>query len=208
MQAILYYAHDPMCSWCWGFAPVLRTLATGLPAGVVLQRLLGGLATDTGQVMGRDMQERIQATWRRIGRTLPGTEFNFEFWTRCVPRRSTWASCRAVIAARRQGAEHDERMTAAIQRAYYTQARNPSDASTLVELARELDLDAARFADDLDSAAVRAELQAEMQQCRALDIDSFPALVLAAGAAQWHIAVNYRDAAPMLERVCDLLAAD
>ena len=208
MQAVLYYAHDPMCSWCWGFARVLRALESGLPDGVVLQRLLGGLAPDTDATMPEDMQERIQSTWRRIEETIPGMEFNFDYWTRCVPRRSTWAACRAVIAARRQGAEYDKRMTTAIQCAYYTQARNPSDAAVLVELAQELGLDAARFATDLDSAVTRAQLDGEMQRCEALRIYSFPALVLAAGESQWHIPVDYRDSAPMLELVRDLLDID
>ena len=24
--AVLYYVHDPMCSWCWGFVPVQQQL--------------------------------------------------------------------------------------------------------------------------------------------------------------------------------------
>jgi putative protein-disulfide isomerase len=208
LQAILYYAHDPMCSWCWGFAPVLRALEAGLPVGVVLQRLLGGLAPDTGETMPQEMQERIQSTWRRIRQTLPGTEFNFEFWTRCVPRRSTWAACRAVIAAREQGAANDRRMTTAIQHAYYTQARNPSDTGVLLELAQELGLDTARFAADLDCDATRTRLQTEIRQCEALHVYSFPALVLQSGEAQWHIPVDYVDSLPMLELIDDLLRTD
>ncbi len=206
MQAILYYAHDPMCSWCRGFAPVLRALEAGLPDGIVVQRLLGGLATDTDRTMPEAMQQRIQATWRRIQEVIPDMEFNFDFWTRCVPRRSTWVSCRAVIAARRQGAGFDRLMTAAIQRAYYTQARNPSDETTLVELAQELGLDSTRFVTDLNSAATCVQLQREMQQCEALHIYSFPGLVLSAGAGEWHIPVDYHDSAHMLERVHDLLS--
>lgn len=206
MQAVLYYAHDPMCSWCWGFARTLRALETGLPDGVDLRRLLGGLAVDTGETMPDDMQERIRSTWQRIRETIPGTEFNFDFWTHCVPRRSTWASCRAVIAARLQDEAFDKAMTTAIQRAYYTQARNPSDSVVLVALAGELGLNTQRFSDDLDSDATRAMLQAEMERCEALRIHSFPALVLVSGAAQWHIPVDYHDSAPMLELITELLA--
>lgn len=62
-QAVLYYAHDPMCSWCWGFAPVLRDLSDRLPVHVRFRRLLGGLAPDTDTTMPDEMQQRIQATW-------------------------------------------------------------------------------------------------------------------------------------------------
>ena len=87
--------------------------------------------------MAPQMREYLQQTWRRIQQRIPGSQFNFDFWTSCEPRRSTWPACRAVIAAREQGAENDERMTRAIQEAYYLRARNPSDEAVLVTLAGE-----------------------------------------------------------------------
>jgi putative protein-disulfide isomerase len=41
---------------------------------------------------------------------------------------------RAVIAAREQGIDYNEAMISRIQQAYYLEARNPSDNSTLIEL--------------------------------------------------------------------------
>jgi putative protein-disulfide isomerase len=205
-QAVLYYAHDPMCSWCWGFSPVLRNLTAGLPEHVAFRRLLGGLAQDTEAPMPAEMQQRIQATWRRIRETIPAAEFNFDFWTHCNPRRSTWASCRAVIAARCQGARYDKQMTTAIQHAYYLQARNPSDKTTLIELAGELGLNVELFIEALDSPATQQELGLEMQQCATLRASSFPALVLQDGTSQWHIPIDYHDAGSMLTLLDELLA--
>jgi putative protein-disulfide isomerase len=205
VQAVLYYAHDPMCSWCWGFAPVLAELAAGLPGHVSYRRLLGGLAQDTEAPMPPEMRQRIQSTWHRIQETVPGAVFNFDFWTQCKPRRSTWASCRAVIAARNQGMEFDRLMTAAIQHAYYLQARNPSDKTILMELAGELGLDMEQFADSLDSEETRKVLEQEMQQCAALRVGSFPALVLQSETSEWHIPVDYRAAAPILTLIDELL---
>jgi putative protein-disulfide isomerase len=207
LQAILYYAHDPMCSWCWGFVPVLQDLTERLPASVQLQRLLGGLAEDTDETMPDEQQQRIQATWRRIEQTIPGVHFNFDFWTTCRPRRSTWAACRAVIAARAQGEAFDRLMTRAIQRAYYLQARNPSDTATLIELAAEISLDVAQFRAALDSEQTVQQLRFEMQECDRLRIGSFPSLVLEAGSARWHVPVDYNDSAPMLALVDELLSA-
>ena len=110
----LYYAHDPMCSWCWGFRPVWEQLTHRLPSNVRTQRLLGGLAPDNNQPMSEQTRERIQDTWRRIEQRIPGTEFNFDFWEKCQPRRSTYPACRAVIAAGRQGEKQEERMILAI----------------------------------------------------------------------------------------------
>ena len=126
-----------MCSWCWAFSSALEKLLEKLPAEVGTKRLLAGLAPDSREPMPAQMRDYIRGQWRQIQRQIPGTRFNFDFWTRCVPRRSTYPACRAVIAARRQGESFDEAMTRAIQRAYYLQARNPSDTATLLELAGE-----------------------------------------------------------------------
>ena len=201
---VLYYVHDPMCSWCWGFVPVLKELLERLPDGIRVQRLLGGLAPDTTVPMPVALRQTIEATWRRIQETIPGTAFNYDFWTRCTPRRSTFPACRAVIAARMQGAAFDARMTGAIQLAYYTQARNPSDEGTLVELAGELGLDAHAFVNALRSEPVQQQLQAEIERSRQLHATSFPSLVLTTGTTEWRIPVDYNDSAPMLEMVAEL----
>ena len=42
MASRLLYVMDPMCSWCWGFAPVAEALAEqAAAAGVPLQLVVG-----------------------------------------------------------------------------------------------------------------------------------------------------------------------
>ncbi|KRT58921.1 hypothetical protein Ga0076813_14514, partial [endosymbiont of Ridgeia piscesae] len=53
----LFYIHDPMCSWCWAFAPVLDKLQRQLPAEIRFTRLLGGLAPDNPAPMAAEMRE-------------------------------------------------------------------------------------------------------------------------------------------------------
>lgn len=205
-NAILYYAHDPMCSWCFGFAPVWTRLQDELPAGVTVKRLLGGLAPDTDLPMPEAMREQLQATWRRIETRVPGTRFNFDFWTKCQPRRSTYPACRAVIAARAQGEQYDAAMTRAIQQAYYQQARNPSDEATLVALAEELGLDADRFHATLRDPATQRQLLAEIEQADALGASGYPSLILVTAAGRWPVPLDYGDAAPMRATIETLLA--
>lgn len=202
----LYYIHDPMCSWCWGFRPVLDTLLRQLPADVSYSRLLGGLAPDSDQPMPESMREGLQATWRRIQQKLPETDFNFDFWRHNTPRRSTYPACRAVIAARALRPECEDAMILAIQQAYYLQARNPSDDATLVALAGEIDLDSGAFEARLHDPQTQQRLEQEIAQARAMGADSFPSLVLQDGDSRWPVAVDYRSAAPMLETLELILA--
>ncbi|MDA7961780.1 MAG: DsbA family protein [Gammaproteobacteria bacterium] len=204
--ARLFYAHDPMCSWCWGFQNAYQQLQRELPSSIALTPLLGGLAPDSDAPMPQQMRQQLQATWRRIEAAVPGARFNHDFWRECIPRRSTWPACRAVLAARAQdqnGAGLDAAMTAAIQRGYYLQARNPSDEATLVEFAAELGLNAAAFKTALRSDAVQRQLESEIAAARQLGVRGFPALVLLpeGGGTARPIRVNYADARAMLDDI-------
>jgi putative protein-disulfide isomerase len=202
MPAMLYYVHDPMCSWCWGFEPTRARLFDSLEGRVQIRRLLGGLAPDSGEPMPEAMRLGLQQTWRRVQQVVPGTRFNFDFWTKCAPRRSTYPACRAVIAARQQGEDFDPRMTARIQRAYYLEARNPSDDETLIELARDIGVDADRFARDLVDPATHDKLQDEIRRARSLGIDGFPSLaVVGADGRVSHVGLDYNDANAMLVQI-------
>jgi len=207
MKTTLIYVHDPMCSWCWGFTEVYRQLLEGLPAEVEIRRLLGGLAPDSDVPMPDSMQAMLQQTWRRIEMMIPGRQFNFEFWNRCVPRRSTYPACRAVIAAREQGEQYDTLMTAAIQQAYYQQARNPSDNETLIELAQEIGLDADRFGSELLDAKTHRQLLDEIELARSIGIDGFPSLMLEREGKHFPILSNYSDVDPILNQVNTVIEA-
>jgi putative protein-disulfide isomerase len=201
MQSTLYYVHDPMCSWCFGFEPVRAQLFTGLENRIRIKRMLGGLAPDSDAPMPEAMRMGLQQTWRQIEQVIPGTEFNFDFWKYCAPRRSTYPANRAVIAARLQGEENDLRMTARIQQAYYREARNPSNNETLVELAADIGLDVERFSEDLVSDAIERSLLQEIQDSRVMGIMSFPSLAVGNAGGLTHIGLNYTDAGEMLYQV-------
>lgn len=206
MQIILYYVHDPMCSWCWGFTRTLTRLVEQLPPQVEVQRVLGGLAADTDSPMPLSMQEQIKSNWTRIEDTITGVKFNFDFWTKTVPRRSTYPACRAVIAARQQGDENDIKMTKAIQHAYYQQARNPSDDDTLIDLAKELNLVVSDFKNDLNSNEINEKLTEEINLSRELFAESFPNLVLKIEYDIFSIPINYNDSQVMLDTINTLLS--
>ena len=201
MKAILYYVHDPMCSWCWGFSRVLGELIEKLPKEVEVHRLLGGLAPDSDLAMPDFMQQQIKSTWSRIEETIPGVKFNFDFWKKNIPRRSTYPACRAVIAARQQGDEFDLKMTKAIQQAYYQEARNPSDASTLIELASEINLSTSKFKNDLFSDEIENEFIKEMSLSKELFAESYPSLVLVIDDESFTININYNDSHVMKEQI-------
>jgi putative protein-disulfide isomerase len=201
----LYYVHDPMCSWCWAFRPVWQQLKRELGNQLVIKYQLGGLAPDTDEALSQELQDKLKAIWKNIQQQTQNTEFNYKYWDVCQPSRSTYPACRAVIAARKQGYIHEEAMILAIQQAYYLHAQNPSDDATLIALADTLNLNTKQFIQDLNSQQTQAQLIAELEQNRALNVDSFPSLVLSINNRPIPIQINYLDSEPMLKNIERLL---
>ncbi len=199
----LYYVHDPMCSWCWAFHSAYHQLTKLLPPEIKLIRLLGGLAPDNDHPMPQETRNYIIGQWRSIQIKVPATPFNYDFWNHCQPRRSTYPACRAVIAARMQHPLYDELMTHAIQKAYYLQARNPSDTHLLIEIASEIGCEKNQFENDLHGSHANQILFDEINLARQLSLNSFPGLLVTGNAGQYHVTPDYHDAQSMLREILD-----
>jgi putative protein-disulfide isomerase len=197
----LIYIHDPMCSWCWAFRPTLSELLRQLPEGIGFSRLLGGLAPDSNAPMPEALRTTLQATWQRIQQKLPETPFNYDFWRANTPRRSTYPACRAVIAAREMDREKEDAMILAIQKAYYLQARNPSDSEILIQLADEIGLEPTSFEQALLNPKTQETLACEITQASQWGVWSFPSLLLQTDIKTWPIAVDYQHAESMLKSI-------
>ena len=174
---------------------------------IEVHRLLGGLAPDTDIHMPDNMQQQIKSNWRRIEDTITDVKFNFDFWTKNIPRRSTYPACRAVITARQQGEEYDIEMTKAIQRAYYQEARNPSDNLTLINIATNIGLSVLEFEKDLNSKRTQDDLMKEILLSRELYAESFPNLVLKMGGELFTIPIDYNNSKIMQDSINSKLKA-
>ena len=186
----LLYVVDPMCSWCWGFTGVRREVSEAFP-DLEWQPLMGGLAPDSDEPMDEATRTYVQEAWRAVSQRT-GAEFNHDFWTECAPRRSTYPSCRAVIVAGESGKA--EEMLAAIQRAYYQEARNPSDTETLTALAADIGLDPSEFELALHSPETQTQLTEDFALRSTIGAYSFPRVGLLEGDQAQLLTTGWCDA--------------
>jgi putative protein-disulfide isomerase len=198
----LYHVHDPMCSWCYAFKPTLNLLKQNLENNIKIVHVVGGLAKHSNEPMPKDMQEKIEAIWYQIEEEV-GTKFNHDFWKNCIPRRSTYLACQATILARYENKENE--MIEAIQEAYYLKAKNPSDNSTLISLAKEIGMDEKKFEQDLKSQKIEDDLQNELNFRRSLNVRAFPSLILKYEKETYPINIRYGDHEYMLKQINDIV---
>lgn len=170
----LIYVGDPMCSWCWGFAPEIKTLADELPVEIVVGGLRPG---PSAQELDDRMAEFLRSHWVEIAERT-GQPFSTEF----LERRDGWIydtepAAIAVALLR----ESDEPATldyfTEIQHAFYAEGRDITDFDVLTEIAAPHGVDVNRFRSDLDDPASKKRAWADFSRARTWGINGFPALI-------------------------------
>ncbi|MEY8242476.1 MAG: DsbA family protein [Gammaproteobacteria bacterium] len=190
-----------MCSWCWAFKPAWDKVKETLLGKVKVDYLLGGLAPDSNEPMPIETREYVKGNWKRIQGMIPDIRFNYDFWTSCEPKRSTYPACRAVICAKQQHPDFENLMIYGIQKSYYLEAQNPSNDDVLINIAESLGLDTDKFKIDLKSSQVNEILLNEIKLARSMDMNSMPSLVLQINGTLKVIDIDYLDANYIVKQI-------
>lgn len=198
ITSTLYYIYDPMCAWCYAFAPTFEEVKKSLPKNTKIEYVPGGLAPHSNEPMPQEMRNKIETIWYQIEEVV-GIKFNHDFWTKCAPRRSTYLSCQATLAAKKQNKE--EEMIRAIQEAYYQRAMNPSDEETLFQLAKELNLDEKQFKKDIYDKSIIEEFEQMMNLRRRFRLNSFPSLAVKYKKEVYPINITYNEAKKIIAQI-------
>jgi putative protein-disulfide isomerase len=174
---ILWYFADPMCSWCWGFSPVIETLRDEYRDSLKIALVLGGLRPGETAPLTAAGREDILHHWHQV-HARTGQPFRFE---NALPPGfvyDTEPASRAVVTLGGIDPALIFPLFRAIQNAFYAAGRDVTQPGVLADLAAGLDVDAAAFLQAFDSDAARARTQAHFQQARQAGVRGFPALIL------------------------------
>ncbi len=154
--------------------------------------------------MPESLRSIIQANWRKIERTIPHIQFNYEFWEKNKPIRSTYPSCRAVLAAKKQKLVFENKMIQQIQTEYYKNAENPALNITLYNCAKQIGLNSELFRKNFTSQAIDDELHQQIEFTRELGVTSYPSLSLEINKQVLPIKIDYNDEQCMLNQIIQL----
>lgn len=181
MPSLIYVA-DPMCSWCYGFAPELAALLDGLP-GMPLEIVVGGLRAYNTDVMDDELKATLRQHWQTVA-DRSGLPFAHEGLERENFVYNTEPACRAVVAVKMLAPQASLAAFHAIQRAFYADGKDVTQGEVLAEVISAalaeagVSVDPASFLATWGSdAAVIATLD-DFQQVQQWEISGFPTLVL------------------------------
>jgi len=176
MSARLLYVMDPMCSWCWGFAPVAAALiARAREAGIETRLVVGGLRTGSS-ALDASTRRYILEHWQAVNQAT-GQPFQLDG---AMPEGfvyDTEPACRALVAARNLDVPRSWALLDLIQQAFYQRGEDVTLAPRLVELAEQAGFDRATFAEVFNSSDTRTTTAADFTWVQDLGIAGFPTLL-------------------------------
>ncbi|WP_411383053.1 DsbA family protein [Pseudomonas sp. L7] len=176
MTARLLYVMDPMCSWCWGFAPVAEALiAQAREAGVQTRLVLGGLRSGSS-ALDASTRKYILEHWQAVAEAT-GQTFRFEGAMPDGFVYDTEPACRALVTARELDAERGWALLKLIQGSFYEQGLDVTRAPQLVDLAEQAGFDRERFSATFASVETRTTTTADFAWVQDLGIAGFPTLL-------------------------------
>lgn len=172
---ILYFA-DPMCSWCWGFSPVIHRLARHFDNRLKVQILMGGLRAGNTKPMNNDQRMQILNHWFSVNEAS-GQPFDFSFQMPEGFVYDTEPACRAVKTMQQLNPEKDLDYLSAIQHAFYTGNHDVTQLTVLSKIAAEQGGDLASFEEYFQSDEVKQRTSDDFKLTWRMDVNGFPTLI-------------------------------
>ncbi len=174
---ILWYFADPMCSWCWGFAPVISAIKEAYADRLSVALLLGGLRPGTTEPMTAAFREEILHHWHEVHRRT-GQPFTFEDAMPAGFVYDTEPPSRAVVAVAGISPEETFPYFKSVQAAFYTQRQDVTRTEILATLAEAHHIAAPQFLERFHSTDVQAKTRMHFQQTLQAGVRGFPTAVL------------------------------
>ena len=173
----LIYFSDPMCSWCWGFSPVIEAIDARYGEALPIRLIMGGLRPGNVEPMNDKARQAVRGHWTKVTEAS-GQPFGDSVVDRPGFVYDTDPVARAVVVARRAEAAMGLTFLRAAHRAFYVEGRDVTDLETLADIADELDLDRDLFLAGLTNENAKEETWNDYNLSMNAGVAGFPTLII------------------------------
>jgi len=174
----LLYIFDPLCSWCYGFSPVVSRLRDATRRRATWELLAGGMVVGERVAPIGQISDFLKRALPRVEQTT-GIPFGAAFLTQVLEDGDLVLSptepSRALQAVKVLAPERAFAYGAALQRALYHEGRDITAFGVLSELAEAVDVPG--FDIEYLKTSTWEATQAEFQFVSELGVTGFPTLV-------------------------------
>jgi len=187
---VLFFG-DPMCSWCWGFAPELKHIIKALKGRAKLHMVMGGLRPGTCQPWDPDLRTNIRHHWQDV-EAATGQPFDYARFNDADFIYDTEPACRAVVTVRTLDPEAAPVFYEALQKAFYADGRDITQPATLTKIAATCGVDSESFAHDFAQPHMQDLTANDFSRSRTFSVSGFPTVICIHDGSSTLLAHGYR----------------
>jgi putative protein-disulfide isomerase len=184
---------DPVCTWCWGSEPLLRTLEARYGEQLKVRFVMGGLVEDITQFydsahqIGGDPERSnisIAAHWLEASERhgMPVRADGFRLFSAEQP--STYPQNIAYKAAQMESQELADKFLRRIREATAAEARQTNQQEVLIELATEVGLDLGKFLERIADGSAENAFRSDLSLVRQYGVRGFPTFLIKYGVKE------------------------
>ncbi len=188
----LIYVVDPMCSWCWGFSPVLKELMRQYQGQISFQLMVGGLRPGNTERFDNSRRGSILQHWHAV-QERTGQPFNFEFQMGPTFTYDTEPASRAIVVVRQLVPGKEWTFLKDIQVAFYVNNADVTKMEILEGLAVKSGVDGSLFRQAFQDSQMKEAVWTEFDQAREMGVSGFPALLAKQGQSVSMLMYGYQD---------------
>jgi predicted DsbA family dithiol-disulfide isomerase len=175
LELILY--HDVLCSWCY-VADARFDFLRDEYGPLVSWSLRPYPLRPENQLPDKKQRALLARHFRRVAREREGKDIKADLWTGADPPSSSLPPLVALEAALPQGPAPQRRLLKAMRRAAFALGINVARRDVQLELAGQVGLDVAAFAEQLDDLRLEQDVNDSVDEAESLGIKGVPALVI------------------------------
>ena len=171
------YIADPMCSWCWGFSPVITALRSKYADTLEFRLIVGGLRVGTPDPLPEHFKKEVLHHWHQV-HDLTGQPFCFDFNLPEGFRYDTEPACRATVTVRTLKPESGFEYFEALHEAFYVDNRDLTNSEILAELAEPFGVDREAFLETFSEKETKRATFEDFGTSYGYGVQGFPTAIL------------------------------
>ncbi len=198
----IVYVADPMCSWCWGFAPTVEKVDASYD--IPLRIVVGGLRPADRAEPLETIRDLLKHHWGQVA-AASGQPFDLAGLDRPGWVYDTMTADTAVVTMRTMAPDETLGFFTRIQRAFYAERADVTDPDVYTGLVDGFPVDPNEFVTNLVSPEMRAATEKDFEEAAWLGVTGFPTLLLRDGASTVPLSLGYAPFERVAQRLNGLI---
>jgi len=198
-QDTIYYVGDPLCSWCYGFAPEIANVKEHYSGKLEFEIIMGGLRPNNTETM-KDLGEFLQHHWEQVEKRS-GQKFNYELLNDHSFVYDTEPPARAVWVVRQLKPEVEFQFFKDVQVLFYVENKNTNYKESFIDLLEKYQINVEKFNALFDSDDAKYGVKQDFRFAGELGVRGFPSVLLKKGEEWILISNGYSDAKTVINTI-------